>query len=215
MPLRRTPSRWVRLVMPGAIALSLTFVTVAASAAAQAPAAIGHVVHQQGAITALQDTSPRVLHLGAEIYRGDRIITRANAKVEIRFSDGSTLSVGADTDVAVADYVDEGRRRAGLTLLLGIIRTRLSGLWDDGFAVRTRAAIASVRSTEWITESREDRSSVFVVTGRVAVTGTAGGARVTLEEGQGTDVETGGAPTPPKQWGSARVEDALSRTRLP
>jgi hypothetical protein len=98
---------------------------------------------------------------------------------------------------------------------MGIVRTGLSDVWKDGFEVRTRAAVASVRSTDWITEAGKDRSSVFVVSGKVSVTGVAGGARVILEPGQGTDIENGGAPSTPKKWGASRVEQVMARTRVP
>jgi hypothetical protein len=66
-----------------------------------------------------------------------------------------------------------------------------------------------------VTEARAERSSVFVVSGEVAVTGVADGTRVRLSEGEGTDVEIATAPTSPKQWGDARIQDVLARTRLP
>ncbi len=177
--------------------------------------AVGEVVQQQGVVTALRATTARSLRLGASIFRGDRIITAARAKVEIAFADGSTLSLGPDTSVDVASYSPRAEQRGDLFLLIGIIRTRLSNLWSDGFKVRTRAAVASVRSTEWITEAREDRSSVFVISGRVGVTAMATDVSVDLSEGEGSDIEVGGSPSPPTQWGAARVEDVLARTRLP
>ena len=102
-----------------------------------------------------------------------------------------------------------------LKLLLGIIRTSLSGAWSGGFEVQTRAAVAAVRSTDWITEARDDRTAVFGVAGKVAVRALADDTEVVLAKGFGTDVVNGEAPTPPKQWGSSRVEEVLARTRLP
>jgi len=39
--------------------------------------------------------------------------------------------------------------------------------------------------------------------------------RLILDPGDGTDVRTGDAPTVAKRWGQKRVDDVLSRTRLP
>ena len=178
-------------------------------------AAVGQVVRQQGVVTALRSTVARPLHLGASVFQGDRIITAAEAKVEIAFNDGSTLTLGTQTSVDLETYSPASQRGGRLSLLIGIIRSSLSSLWRGGFEVHTRAAVASARSTEWITEVGEDRASVFVVSGQVAVTGTATGATVSLSEGDGTDVDVGGSPSPPTQWGAARVQDVLARTRLP
>lgn len=215
MPWPRIRVDRIRFVALPVLTVGLMTLGASMSASAKELAAVGQVVQQHGVVTALREGTPRALRLGASIYTGDKVITRANAKVAIEFRDGSTLSVGSDTKVTVSEYAPEGRKRGILTLLLGIIRTHLSEIWQDGFDVRARAAVASVRSTDWVTEAREDRSSVFVVAGTVAVRGVADGAEVVLGEGFGTDVETGGAPSQPKKWGSSRVEQVLARTRLP
>ena len=107
-----------------------------------------------------------------------------------------------------------GMLAAGLTLVLGILRAKLLGPpWRDSFEVRTRAAIASVRSTEWIVESRPLKTSVLVVEGEVAVTGKASRDRVLLGPGMGTDVPLGGVPSPAAAWGAERVADVEARTR--
>jgi hypothetical protein len=199
----------------GVILLCLIAIAPATPASAQAQEAVGQVTRQQGVVTALRTSMARSLHLGAAIFRGDRIITAAEAKVEIAFQDGSTLSIGSETSVDLESYSAAAPQRGGLLLLIGIIRTSLSNLWSGGFEVRTRAAIASVRSTDWITQAREDRSSVFVISGEVEVAGVEGGAPVRLSEGEGTDVDVGGVPSPPAQWSNARVQDVLARTRLP
>jgi hypothetical protein len=198
-----------------AFAAWLIVVVAGAAASAQEADVIGRVVRQSGIATVVRVGTLQALHGGAPIYEGDRIGTGAGIKVEIEFADGSTLSVGPETEVEITDYARTGREHGVLMMLLGIVRTRLTDLWADGFEVRTRAAVAAVRATDWVTEAREDRSAVFVVAGTVAVTGVAGGAVVVLGEGEGTDVAAGAAPTPAKRWGAARAEDALARTRLP
>lgn len=199
------------------LAFGLAALAAAAPSVAQGSAedAVGQVSRQQGRVTALREATARSLHLGAAVFQGDRIITAAAAKVEIAFADGSTLSLGADTQVDLESYSPAARKQGTLRLLIGIIRTSLSNLWNGGFDVRTQAAVASVRSTDWITEADEDHSAVFVVSGEVEVAGTAAGRTVRLTAGDGTDVDLGEAPSPPAQWGDARVEDVLARTRLP
>ncbi len=205
--------RFRRLTQVAASAFWLFF-AAALPALAQEADSVGQVVRQQGPVTALRASLPRSLYLGASVFPGDRIVTTSAAKVEIEFSDGTLLSVGSDTDVELSDYTPGSRKPGALSLLLGIIRTKLSILWTIGFEVRTRAAIASVRATDWVTEARDDGTAVFVVDGKVAVTGTAG-ATVVLGPGSGTDVGVDGVPAPPKTWNSTRVDDVLGRTRLP
>lgn len=202
----------------GGLAACLLLLLAAAPAAAQDREAVGQVVGQQGTATALHEGRPRILEIGAAVYRGDWVFTEPDAKVRIELADGSVLSVGAATRVEIAEYAlgDGGRGLGGaLTLILGIIRTSLSDAWGGDFEVRARAAVASVRSTDWVTESSPERTSVFVVEGTVAVRGAADGTTVTLGAGDGTDVDTGSAPSPPKKWGEARVNEVLARTEVP
>lgn len=203
--------RGLRLLLLGGLIAMAPIIPLSARDAES----VGEVRQQRGLVTALRNMVPRALHLGAPVSRGDRIVTAAKAKVEIEFRDGSTLSVGSDTSVEVVSYAPDVRQQGRLQLLIGIIRTSLSALWRGGFEVQTEAAVASVRSTDWITEARDDRSSVLVISGEVAVTGVTGDTAVLLSEGEGTDVPVGGAPSPPTRWGDARVRDVLARTRVP
>lgn len=193
-------------------------VVVAAGPALAQDAAVGQVVRQQGSVAAQRDGTMRALHLGAAVHQGDRVFTGSGAKVAIEFRDGSSLTVGAATEVVISEYVlDGGGRgvRGVVSLIFGIVRTSLSDMWRSGFEVRSRAAVASVRSTDWVTESQADKSSVFVVEGTVAVSPTAGGNAVLVPADDGVDVPTGGAPSGVKRWGAKRVTSVLERTRVP
>jgi hypothetical protein len=198
--------------------LAVSVLVAAGPALAQEEGAVGQVVRQEGAVAAQRDGNMRALHLGAAVYQGDRLFTGSGAKVAIEFRDGSSLTVGSATEVVISEYVldGEGRGVRGVvSLIFGIVRTSLSDLWRSGFEVRARAAVASVRSTDWVTESQADKSSVFVVDGAVAVSPTAGGNEVLVPADNGVDVPTGGNPSAVKRWGASRVRSVLERTRVP
>jgi hypothetical protein len=197
--------------------VSVVFLVLLASLPAASAQPVGKVVRQAGVVVAQRDGATRSLILGAAVAQGDRIVTYADSKVAIELADGGTLSVGSDTQVEISEFVADGGQgiRGALTLVIGIVRTSLGGLWRDGFEVRTRAAVASLRSTDWITEATADKAAVFVVDGVVAVTGRASAETVVLTQGGGTDVPVGGTPSAPKQWGQPRVDAVLARTRVP
>ena len=67
------------------------------------------------------------------------------------------------------------------------------------FKVITPQAIAAVRGTQWAVDAAENKTSVFVVNGRVAVSRPAGSNSVTLGPGEGVDVEAPG-PLTVKRW---------------
>lgn len=78
------------------------------------------------------------------------------------------------------------------------------------FQVITPQAIAAVRGTKWAVDVAENKTSVFVVNGRVAVGRRTGSHSVTLGAGEGVDVEETG-PLTVKHWPPARVSALMAR----
>jgi hypothetical protein len=78
------------------------------------------------------------------------------------------------------------------------------------FQVITPQAIAAVRGTKWAVDVAADKTSVFVVNGRVGVGRRTGSHSITLRAGEGVDVEPG-APLTVKRWAAARVSALMAR----
>lgn len=72
-------------------------------------------------------------------------------------------------------------------------------------------AIAAVRGTQWAVDAQASRTSVFVVRGTVNVRRPSGGENVTLNAGDGVDVDTSGDPLVVRQWPASRVSALLAR----
>lgn len=189
-------------------------------ALAQDGAPVGRVVQQVGWVTILRGGAGGTLQPGDPVYRGDAILTGPRSRIAIEFADGSQLAVGSDSEVELERYLVDGagRRESGLLALLrGIVRATVAGgvSGGAGFDIRTRLAVASTRSTEWVIEALRGRSAVFVVSGSVEVQDIASGASVLLEPGFGVDVRAGVPLAARKQWGTGRVDGVLARTQLP
>jgi ferric-dicitrate binding protein FerR (iron transport regulator) len=86
-----------------------------------------------------------------------------------------------------------------------------AGAVEGGFEVITPQAVAAVRGTKWAVDVADGKTSVFVVTGRVAVAREYGSPGVELGPGDGVDVEAGTAPLTVRQWGAPRVAALLAR----
>ena len=175
---------------------------------------VGRVVEQAGTVFLVQGGTAAALSPGSEVGAEDRVVTAAGGKLVIRFEDGSLCTIGPDSELLLADL--DAQHGGWLDLIHGIVRLILSpGTRAAESGVRTRAAVASVRSTEFVVDARLDHAAVFVAQGTVTVTGRLTGASVTLEAGEGTDVGLREPPTPPKRWGDKRVQDVTARTTLP
>ena len=201
------------------LGIFLIALTAGFPAAAQNATVVGKVVQQRGVVTVLRNGQAAILILGADVFKGDRIITGAQSRVKVEFIDRTLVAVGPVTDLAVADYLGQAatkERPSLFNLLKGIARiTGLPGSPRRDLQVRAKTAVASVRSTDWIIEAKEYLTSVLVLRGRVAVAGTHDGATVVLDPEFGTDVKSASQPTAPKKWGAGRVRDVIARTSLP
>jgi len=129
------------------------------------------------------------------------------AGVVLEFADRSLLALGARTKVRLDDYEVEsasGSLKGLLSLLGGILRMNIvQSTKTEDFSIRTKTAIASARSTDWIVEAQPSETAVFVLSGVVTVAGAAQGASVRVSAGQGTSVaaSSSASPAAPKIWG--------------
>jgi hypothetical protein len=198
------------------LTLQLLALVAAPPTVAQQDRAVGQVVERSGAVNVLRQGVARALAPGDAVLVADLVVTGAGSRVTIEFADRALLTVGPRTQVDISQYVvrpDEGLFRGVLSLISGIVRVAFfADDRDSALEVRTRTAVASVRSTEWIVDLTPAGTAVLAIDGQVAVRGLAGG-EVVLGPGEGTDVAPGAAPTAPARWGAPRVQDVLGRTR--
>lgn len=199
------------------VLFGLAFLASASPAAVAQDDPVGKVVQQRGAVTVLRDMTPSLLLLGAPVFRSDRIVTGPDSRIKIEFADRSVLAIGSDSDITVDTFLTEQGNRvsAVLSMLFGIVRATITpASAQAGFDIKTRAAVASARSTDWIVEAKPDHTSVFVAEGEVAVIHRDGGG-VVLTAGEGTDVIGDAPPKQPARWSDSRRQDAFARTRVP
>ncbi len=184
-------------------------------AAAQEP--VGRVAAKIGPVTVLRASSGGALQLGDPLYQIDQLLTGPGSRVRIEFVDGAVLAIGADSEVAISEYLidDQGKRQSGLfDLLRGNLRATVPA-GAGGFDIRTRIAVASTRATDWVIELTEEKVSVFVIEGQVQVTGYQDGVSKLLEPGFGSDTNAGRRVGNPRPWSEKRVNDLLARTQIP
>jgi hypothetical protein len=225
-------SMLTKVVLARLVSASLVLATLVSAvllafgpAAAQTPEAgvVGHVEAVTGPATLVHPPDALPVAEGVPVASGDRLVTGDGARVAVRFADGSRVVIGARSDVVVSQYrmSAEGVRSRGiLSVLGGILRAVVApGADGGGFDVRSRGAVASVRSTEFVVSAGPEATAVFTVEGLVAVAPTgAPEATVPVGPGEGVDVPVGataGTAIPVNRWGQARVDRVLAATADP
>jgi len=177
----------------------------------------GQVSQLAGAVTIIRNGVESAAGVGAEVLVSDSIRAGADGRAEVTFTDGSVLTVGPGSEVAIAFFAPEAQESSALLdVIAGIARVTVNKATSWGrFDVRTTTAVASVRGTDYLVENTGAKTSVFVAEGRVAVSSRAGSGTVILREGQGVDVTAERGPLTVKTWGAKRRDEALARVTFP
>ena len=153
--------------------------------------------------------------VGADLEPSDLLRTGSSGRIDVTCSDGTHVTLGADTEINLGSLVGEQDDSAsiGMSLHRGIARFLAPIRTWGTFNVFGPVAVASVRSTEWIMETPKRGTNVFVLNGVVEVQGKRGNT-VRLAPTYGVDVAADGTMGEPKKWGAKRVADVLARLGL-
>jgi hypothetical protein len=155
----------------------------------------------------------RALVVGAELHRDEQVWTASGGRVDIKFVDGSSVTLGENARLVLDEFVlpeDGGAGNQVLRSVAGALRF-VGGAVDRSKPGATRIvtpiATMTVRGTEFFAGPIDGAYGVFVYHGEVAVATSSGS--VTLKDGEGTTLtQSRVAPTPPKVWGKAKIARA-------
>jgi hypothetical protein len=148
------------------------------------------------------------------IYWGDVVNTGHLARARVALDDGSILSVGSDSNLAVVKH-DAGAQQTDLDLNYGRVRARAAALVkpDAHFRVRTPVGVAGVVGTEMVVifDSNGGTMQVVCLEGTCQVCDLAGNC-VILKAGQESTVRNDQPPTAPSPATPMNVSDAINTT---
>jgi hypothetical protein len=204
------------LIMPRRLFLLLSlFVLLAPGSGAQAAdfEVIGNATRLKPEAGARLEGAERVLAVGADLHRDEQVWTAAGGRLDIKFADGSSVTLGENARMLLDEFVlpeSGGSGSQVLRSITGALRF-VGGAVDQSEPGATRIltpiATMTVRGTEFFAGPIDGAYGVFVFDGRVDVATSAGS--VTLNRGEGTTVSRSTvAPTPPIAWGAAKIARA-------
>lgn len=134
---------------------------------------------------------------GAEVGPGDRVKTGSDGRLSIRFSDGSRLNVGNQSELEITEYILKPKQRSAVYSLsagkLRAIINKFSGSTD--IKVKTPTSTSGVKGTDFIVMNQGPANVIFGKEDNVAVSGE--GAGVELKPGAMTENTTGSGPIEP------------------
>ena len=114
------------------------------------------------------------------VYTGDTVETKADGKIKIRLKDTSELILPPNSKMEIDNFefdASADKRNVSLRLLMGKVRSRVNKKYEgaNNFRVRTRAAVAGVRGTDFVTTfepgAKEWKTEVITLEGKVQLGG--------------------------------------------
>jgi hypothetical protein len=201
---------------------------ISAGFAGEAAAAAGRVDFATSGVTvAGRDGQQRPLARGAELDTGDTVRTGADGRAQIRFTDGSYVSLQPNTDFAISDYKYDGRtdgsERGFYGLVRGAMRTVTGAIGRvnrNAYRVTTPTATVGIRGTGGVIQVLNDGSTLVIGTSGIwSLTNPAGSIDVpagvsglaptepnTPPRETNTQPQTSTAPVQPEQPGFVQGE---------
>ena len=151
---------WVAMLVCGML-LTQAALSFAATA--------GMVVTAQPGSWAMRAGKKVDLAVKSPVYSDDVLVTDASGKMQVLFDDDTTVSLGADTEVAVSDFVfgQEGKKPSfSAKMTHGVARFVTGKIVEQnrsGFSVTTPQATVGIRGTVFSVEAPKGTSETVVV----------------------------------------------------
>jgi hypothetical protein len=143
---------------------------ISAAFAGEAGAAAARVDFTTAGVTvAGRDGQARPLARGVELDSGDTVRTSSEGRAQLRFSDGSYVSLQPNTDFSISEYKFEGKDddRGFFGLLKGAMRTVTGAVGRvnrNSYRITTPTATVGIRGTGGVIQVQNDGSTLVIGT---------------------------------------------------
>lgn len=156
-----------------------------------------------------KDGSKEKAKIGKKVIESDTIVSAKDARAKIVMADKNVINISPETKLLLEKYVFDqasGNKQVTLNVLEGKVRATVEQKYDgekNKFNVKTPAAVAGVRGTDFLTSYSAQKREMKIVTfeGKVAVgvPGANGAIQnpVFVEPGQFSVAAPGVPPSPP------------------
>jgi hypothetical protein len=141
--------RFVRAVT--AVAMILVWQSAAAQPATEVPA--GRVKVVSGTASIVRGGQPQAVQVGARLFESDVLRTGSDGQISVMLNDETRVSLGPNTEVALASFAfepAESRLALALRIIQGaisLVSGRIARLKPDAVRIETPSSVIGVRGT--------------------------------------------------------------------
>jgi len=179
-------------------------------------AGVAQMIRVQGDVRIVdkEGTSKKV-SVQAEVENGDTINVTSNAKAQMRFEDGTLITLGRDTLFSVDDYLYNNRKnsKAEFKIIKGsfkFLTGSIGKIAPEHFKLKAETATMGIRGTYVAGNFKENRLGVlYLGEGNGAYVENEFGRTDLTEPGQGVFVALNEVPKKPLFWSRSQSKDLL------
>ena len=203
------------------VAVFLVCLMVAAvfgdGALAQGDAAIGYVMRMKGQVSVMRDGARAALRKGDQIYAKDILKTGLVGRLEVRFSDDSSVTLADRTSVSIDDYgLDVPNAHMNMRLMLGAVRAvsgKIAKTKPGGYTLSTPVATIGIRGTDVWAGTLDGRFNVVMLSGAGVVVENPRGRVELTQPGQSTQIDVPGVKPPSPDTPEEEVANIIGRMK--
>jgi hypothetical protein len=169
---------------------------------------------EQNAFGTPPDASKAAKHAGDPVAFKELLETLQQSGMLVRFTDGSKLTLGADSKVLVDDFVydpSDPASKALISLPAGKLRYVTGSMPKGQTTIDTPTATMVLRGTNVAVYSEDDRTLLYVEEGSVSVFSKQTGQKTVVQEGQSVLIGADGiVATAEERTGDPLVDDGFT-----
>ncbi len=135
-----------------------------------APEPIGSIIFLRGKASATGvDKAVRPLKLKSTVFANDRVVTAADSRLQIMCLDDSVISLGANSEMTIDEYVYDPKQKEGkcvMDLIKGLFRVvtgKITEMNPERFKTKTKLATIGIRGCELGFKIEEGREDIFIM----------------------------------------------------
>ncbi|KZN36525.1 hypothetical protein N480_17650 [Pseudoalteromonas luteoviolacea S2607] len=169
-------------------------------------------------VVAEQNKNQRKLKRKSAIYNNDLIVTGDKARAQIKFSEGTILTLGADTQFSVLEFnhgTQHQTPNATLEFVTGAFRVvtgEITKVARPNFKIKTPMGSIGIRGTDFWGGNLYSQETIDVIlldSEHPIIIENQFGRVVITEPGTGSTLRQGEAPSQPEKWSEQKLQDAV------
>ena len=162
-------------------------------------ASVGVVVSKDGYIEIIRNTRYMLAEKGDEVFENDKISTYKKSRIKIKFSDNTIVTIGANSNFEIKDYVDGlSEPKVKFSFMKGVFKVvtgKIAKIAPEKFNLETKNATIGIRGTTIVGKIGTYEDKISCLYGKIKVTSKDTGDSEIFGAGKITSIVQGKAPT--------------------